>query len=743
MIFMRILRSVLANPRMFLRLLRPHMIKKAWFFLINNSWDLRKFLQRSEELYIREEQYTKKFPEIIYRLISHYQLPISSKHSTLALPSDDEINLWISDLKKLSENISGHHDIIRISIIIPVYNKIRFTIACLHSIFVNAGRDDYEIIIADDHSTDQTPAVFQNRFTKVRYFRNETSQGFLKNCNAAAKKAQGRYIVFLNNDTLVCPGWLDELVQPLDENSALGLVGCKLLYPDGMLQDAGGIVFHDVGAWIYGRCTNPLRPQFNYLRDVDYCSGASIAVSLQLWKQLGGFDEQFAPAYYEDTDLAFQVRAAGYRVVYQPLAEVVHFEGITHGKSEDSGIKKYQVVNQQQFFDKWKHVLTRHGSYDPDSIPADRTVKGRILIIDALTPTPDKDSGSMDAFNYMKIMKKMGFHVTFVPENLIFFDDYTRDLQRMGVECVYLPFVNTSKEAVMRYAPEADIVMLCRVYVASHLVDLVRLYAPDARIIFDTVDLHFLREERRAELEGSSALLARAANIRTQELGIIRKVDATILRSRYEVEFLNELVPDARLFNIPIVREIPGLSDIPWEDRRDIVFIGGFTHPPNADAVQYFVSEVWPILRAGGFAERFLIVGSNVPDKVAALASGDIVIMGYVKDLADVFGKCRLSIAPLRYGAGMKGKVITSLSYGVPCVATKTAAEGTGLVHHKNILVSDDPYELAQMIQSLCVDKPLWEALSRAGLLYCEENFSMEEAEKIIGNVFSELLTGR
>jgi len=133
------LRSVLANPRMFLRFVQPHMIKKAWFFLINNSWDLRKFLQRSEELYIRQEQYTKKFPEIIYRLISQYQLPISSKHSAFALPCDEEINLWIADLKKLSENISGHHDIVKISIIIPVYNQIRFTIACLHAIFVNDG----------------------------------------------------------------------------------------------------------------------------------------------------------------------------------------------------------------------------------------------------------------------------------------------------------------------------------------------------------------------------------------------------------------------------------------------------------------------------------------------------------------------------------------------------------------------------------------------------------------------------
>ena len=420
---------------------------------------------------------------------------------------------------------------------------------------------------------------------------------------------------------------------------------------------------------------------------------------------------------------------------------MIHFEGISHGRSEDSGIKKYQTVNKQKFFDKWKEVLAVHGVCNPESLPADRSVKGRVLIIDALTPTPDKDSGSMDAYNYMKIMKKLGFHVTYVPENLIFFDEFTRDLQRMGIECAYLPFVHSPKEAFIHYAPTADFVMLCRVYVAVPLIDLARQQAPRAHIIFDTVDLHFLREERRAELEDSSALFDRAANLREQELDVIRKVDVTILRSRYEVEFLKQIVPNAHLYHVPIVRDIPGPSAMPWEDRRDIVFIGSFTHPPNEDAVKYFINEVWPVLRAGGFSERFLVVGGNVPDDIASLASDDVIFLGFVKDLLDVFGKCRLSVAPLRYGAGMKGKVITSLSYGVPCVATTIAAEGSGLTHHENILVADNAREMAGMIQTLCTNKQLWDKLSQSGLLYCEKNFSLKEAEKIFRKVFSELLT--
>jgi glycosyltransferase involved in cell wall biosynthesis len=456
---------------------------------------------------------------------------------------------------------------------------------------------------------------------------------------------------------------------------------------------------------------------------------------------LGGFDGRFSPAYYEDTDLAFQVRTAGYRVVYQPLSGVVHFEGISNGKSEHSGIKKYQITNKLKFHSKWKHVLASYGTCTPKSLPADRAAKSRVLVIDATTPTPDKDSGSMDAYNYMRIIRELGFHVTFVPENVVFCDDYTRDLQRRGVECVYLPWIRSPKEAIRRYGPEADIIMLCRVNVAAPLVDVVRRYAPRARILFDTVDLHFLRESRETELFGSSMLGDKVAHTREVELEVIRKADATILRSTHEMELLRELIPDARLFHFPIVRDIPGPSGILWAARRDIVFIGGFAHPPNADAVKYFVSEVWPLLQVSGFSERLIIVGSNMPDRIAALAADNIIVYGFVRNLADIFGKCHLSVAPLRYGAGVKGKVVTSLSYGVPCVATPIAAEGSGLVPNENILVAEDAHEMAKMIQALCVNEQLWNKLSQSGLLYCEEKFSIRATKKIINNALSELLT--
>jgi len=282
--------------------------------------------------------------------------------------------------------------------------------------------------------------------------------------------------------------------------------------------------------------------------------------------------------------------------------------------------------------------------------------------------------------------------------------------------------------------------MLCRVKVAAPLVNLVRQRAPQAKIVFDTVDLHFLREEREGELFGSAKVMEKAAKTRELELDVIKKVDATILRSAYEAEYLRKIVPAARLYNFPIVRQIPGLSGVPWEQRKDVVFIGGFAHPPNADAVKYFIGEVWPILRRAGFLHRFVIVGSSMPEDINAMASDDIIMRGYVEDLSDVFGRCLLSVAPIRYGAGMKGKVVTSLSYGVPCVATTIAAEGSGLVHRENILVADDDDKMADMIQEVCSNRQLWEKISRAGLAYCENSFSIDATKKIIEKSFSEIL---
>jgi GT2 family glycosyltransferase len=220
---------------------------------------------------------------------------------------------------------------------------------------------DVEILLIDDGSSDNTPEV-AGKWTaldsRVKYHRNLQNLGFLGSANCGAELASKEVILFLNNDTLPRPGWLESLLRVLKEQPEAGAVGGKLVYPDGLLQEAGGIIFSDGEGWNFGRY-DPLidTPVYNYLREVDYCSGALLATWRELFLDEGGFDLQFAPMYYEDVDYCFRLRARGRKVYYQPESVVVHLEGGTAGTDITKSFKRYQAINHKKFVEKWQDAL--------------------------------------------------------------------------------------------------------------------------------------------------------------------------------------------------------------------------------------------------------------------------------------------------------------------------------------------------------------------------------------------------
>ena len=214
---------------------------------------------------------------------------------------------------------------------------------------MNSGECSYEVIIANDCSTDLTTQL-GDVAKGINIINNKDNLRFLLNCNNAAKYAKGEYLLFLNNDTQVQQDWLQPLVDLMEKDATTGMVGSKLIYADGYLQEAGGILWDDASAWNYGNRQNPNDSEFNFVHETDYISGAAIMIRTKLWKEIGGFDERFVPAYCEDSDLAFEVRKHGYKVVYQPKSVVVHFEGISNGTDVTTGQKKYQVENQKKFY---------------------------------------------------------------------------------------------------------------------------------------------------------------------------------------------------------------------------------------------------------------------------------------------------------------------------------------------------------------------------------------------------------
>ncbi len=621
-----------------------------------------------------------------------------------------------------------------VSIVIPVYNHFRHTLTCLRSLAAHPGSVPFEVIVVDDAGSDET-AERLPQIAGITAHRNPWNLGFIGACNAGAALARGEYLLFLNNDTAVMPGWLDALLDTFTLRADCGLAGAKLVYPDGRLQEAGGIVFSDGSGWNYGRFGDPADCAVDYLREVDYCSGAAIMLRRDLFERFGGFDSHYAPAYYEDTDLAFKVRAAGLKVYYQPAASVVHFEGVTSGTDTTTGTKRFQPINQAKFVDRWRDALASlPAPGTPIAIAREHRARGRVLIVDACVPTPDQDSGSVRMLNLMRVLIDLGWKVSFMPENRLALDGYTAPLQQLGVEVLYAPHAADAAAWFRENGPILDAVILSRHYVASTFLPLVRAHARRARVIFDTVDLHYLREQREAELAHSASLAAHARSTREHELRLLRACDVTVVVSPVEQALLQREVPGARIEVLSNVHEVIG-QRAGYVARRDLWFVGGFQHPPNVDAVRWFLQDIWPAVEAALPEVRLHIVGSRMPDDLRSLADTRVEVHGFVENLDRFLDGCRLSIAPLRYGAGVKGKVNMAMAHGQPVIATPIAVEGMHVVDGEHVLVAEDAAGFADAIVRGYSDGDLWERLSRNGLLNVERHFSFDAAREALRGI--------
>lgn len=626
-------------------------------------------------------------------------------------------------------------DATRASIIIPVYNQFAHTLACLRAIAAHPPQTAIEVIVVDDGSSDDTRPCLQ-QVAGLRYHRRAQNGGFIAACNDGASLARGDYVVFLNNDTVPQPGWLDRLLATFDEHPGTGLVGAQLVYPDGRLQEAGGVVFADGNASNYGRFESPNHPRYSFVREADYCSGAAIAVPRALFERLGGFDRRYAPAYYEDTDLAFAVRAAGLKVLYQPEARVVHLEGITAGTRLDRGVKAYQVRNRRTFAEKWAGVLEQRAPM-PASAKAEalHASQKNVLVVDTTTPRPDRDSASLRLVNVMRLLRQEGAHVVFLPADGGHDGVYTAALQQLGVEVWYAPFADRVPTWLREHGSRFDTVVACRHYVMRGLLPLLRKHAPQARIVFDTVDLHYLRERRGAALSGDAAQLRSADRTRDLELDLIARVDATLVVSEVERTLLAHDAPQANVDVLSNLHQLAG-TGLAFDQRRDLVFVGGFRHPPNVDAVQWFVSDVFPRIRERLPAVRFHCIGSDVPAAIAALAGEPgVEIHGYIADLAPYMDGARIAVAPLRFGAGVKGKINLSMAHGQPVVATSCAIEGMHLDDGHNVLVADDAAGFADAVVRLYDDAVLWQRLAENGRINLQQHFSLDAGREVVRRV--------
>lgn len=718
-LFLRLLWTFIKHPFKFLKNLTPRKIKKFFRLMRKGNVEGVKMLINSSITGIPAPSIIEvTAPEIV------------------AVETEPEKEKTIDDYPVIQ--VPQWEDP-QVSIVIPVYNQFEFTYHCVQSIIKNSGDITYEIIIANDCSTDLTTQI-EKILPGVNCITNEKNLRFLLNCNNAAKHAKGQYVLFLNNDTQVQPNWLEPLVTLIESADDIGMVGSKLIYPDGLLQEAGGILWKDGSAWNFGNRQNPALPQFNYVKQVDYISGAAIMLSRALWEEIGGFDETFVPAYCEDSDLAFTVRKMGYRVMYQPLSVVVHFEGVSNGTDTASGQKQYQVVNAKKFREKWAEELNKHPENGENVFQARDYSFGKktLLMVDHYVPQFDKDAGSRTVFQYLKLFANAGFNVKFIGDNFYQHEPYTTALQQMGIEVLYGPeCANNWKQWIKDNAEHFDYVFLNRPHIAPKYLEFIRQNT-NARIMYYGHDLAFLREMREYEITGDASFRDSAIEWKPKELALMRASDMAYYPSYVEVDEIHAIDPDIRVKAIPAYL----FDNVQWEgydfeNRKDIMFIGGFGHRPNVDAVKWIAEEILPELLNYLPDVKIHILGSNAPKEVLALANEHLIIEGFVTDeqLEWFYRNCRISLVPLRYGAGIKGKVVEAMRFGTPVVTTTTGAEGIPNAEDA-MLIEDDAHALAERLAKLYENEDALVAMSRNCIGYIQDNYSPRNAISVIGPEF-------
>lgn len=635
-----------------------------------------------------------------------------------------------------------------VSVIVPCHGNLPVTLRCLESLLAERTYQDrphsrIELLVMDDASPDGSSETLAqlDGLGPLRVLRNAENLGYLRTCNRGAAVADGDYIALLNNDTVVTHGWLEELLESFRLFPSTGLAGSMLLYPDGRLQESGGIVWQDGSAWNYGRGEDPASPEVRFARDTDYVSGASILVPTALFRELGGFDTRYAPAYYEDTDLALQIRERGLRVIVQPSSRVIHFEGVSSGRDEEAGAKRNQARNSQIFRRKWSSRLANHASSGTDPLTErNRGRIGRLLVLEMTTPTPDQDAGSLYMFNILWALVQLGYDVSFIAvDNLLYMPEYSGALERIGVRVLVHPHIGSVAGHLELEGSSYDGVLIARPEVAERCLDPIKRHAPHARLLYYTHDLHHLRMERQRQLDPSSVSESAVAAMRSLEKEVTDVVDGVLYLSEAErQEAEQRLAPRGRGFLLPPVVE-SAAGEKGFGQRSGVVFIGGFGHPPNTDAVLWFAAEVMPRLRELGAGITFHVVGANPPAEVRKLAGPDLEIHGYLPDLEPFLGDRRVAVAPLRYGAGVKGKMLTAMAAGLPVVATSVAAEGLELRHGGTFLRGDDPEEMAASVLELHGSQTLWQEMREAALTHVRKGWGAEACRRSLRSICAEV----
>lgn len=610
------------------------------------------------------------------------------------------------------------HPAPQVSILLVLYNQAELTFACLGSIIETLGADapGIEVIIVDNASSDETGALL-DRLDGVRIVRNKSNLHFLKGVNQAARLATGTHLLLLNNDAQLMPGAVQAALETLEADDGIGAVGGRIILPDGTLQEAGSIVWSDGACSGYGRGRNPDDPEFMFARDVDYCSGAFLLTPRAVFEGLGGLDDRFSPAYYEETDYCLRIWESGRRVRFDPVVAVVHLE---FGSSVSSAAAlALQARNRQTFVEQHRAWLAQQYPPSPlNALPARvaRSRAKRVLVIEDRLPKPELGAGYPRASRIVRELADSGAEVTFFP--VIRYPETWPDVYRTfgpGVE----HFVNADGSQIRRFLESRpafyDAILVCRPHNMELFLDAVggesRLLA-GVQVIYDAEAIFATRRLQELEAQGMPASEDEVARLVAHEVGLTRTAAAVISVNGNEQRIFEEHgVKTVHILGHALDEEpVPGGFD----ERTQIVFLGAMPddNAPNAKALCWFATEILPLLRAIlGSDIRLTVVGLAAAPSIRALDGIAFDLVGQIKELGPAMRHARVMVVPSRVGAGIPHKVHQAATMGIPMVVTGLIQSQLGWDAGQEVLVADDAAGFAAACARLYNNRELWTAV--------------------------------
>ena len=622
----------------------------------------------------------------------------------------------------------------KVSIVIPSYNKPYYTLACLESLSTISMIKDCEIIVVNDCSTDNTKQLLEKYVEGIILVNNETNLGFVETCNKGANHAHSPYLMFLNNDTILFKDTVVSLYNSIQKDN-VGAVGGMIITPDNLLQEAGSMLMGDGSCFGYGRGDDYNKPEYNYVREVDYCSGALLMTKKHLWSQIGGFDAVYSPGYYEEVDYCMQLKQLGYKILYQPLSKIYHFEFGTFGDKAVS----IQMHNRDIFLERWQPFIDKY-SLIQENIHKRRSRNNnkRLLYIDDILPDPKKGQGYPRSHDILSYIVSLGFQVTLYTS--LFEDNTDKNLilhfQQLGVEIIrndtnFDQFISCRKNLY-------DIAFVSRPHNAEKYIKKIRANN-DAKIIYDAEAIYANREILQAEIVDGAELSEEVKNNhRLKEINITKHADAICLVSKYEQDlFSQNKVTNTKILGHCHPIKFEGKS---FNERKDLLFVGAIVNEhkynPNYDSIIYFVNNIWP-RTLDQLGCNLLLVGYNNSPTIKALNNrNNIKVIGGVETLDSYYKNCKLFIGPTRFAAGIPHKVTNAISYGLPSVITPLLAKQLEWSNGKECLIGKDDQDFADKIATLYTDKNVWTDIRNNMKQYTENTFS----EKAFKSCLNEIL---